>query len=237
MNDERDLIMQQNELAQLGPIYEIRVSGRLEGERWSEWFDGMTVTVVGSETVLHGRLPDQAALYGALARLRDLALPLVSINAYEELPERPPRRARRRGGFDWLQVPLYLLMIGGLAALTVFLTEDVGLHVGLSLGLMFGTMGGITFNLYRRRSGWTWLVIAILTWLGSLISLIVYVIEMEWVPVSLAMALLSFALGGILFLLIQRSRSQPAPLPEEEWEPLGSRAGAEEPGEWPSELR
>ncbi len=60
-------------------FYEIRVLGSL-GEDWAEWFDGLAVTTDGEgATLLRGIVPDQAALYGLLARLRDLGLPLVSV--------------------------------------------------------------------------------------------------------------------------------------------------------------
>jgi hypothetical protein len=65
-------------------VYEIKVKGRLEGDIWSRWFDGMRVTPgEKGETVLTGLVVDQAALYGLLARLRDLALPLLSLNLVE----------------------------------------------------------------------------------------------------------------------------------------------------------
>jgi hypothetical protein len=65
-------------------VYEIKVKGRLEGDIWSHWFDGMAVTPgEKGETVLTGLVVDQAALYGLLARLRDLALPLLSVNLVE----------------------------------------------------------------------------------------------------------------------------------------------------------
>jgi hypothetical protein len=61
-------------------LYEIRVLGRLTGERWSQWFGDLAVTIdERGETVIYGEIADQAALYGLLARLRDLALPLVSV--------------------------------------------------------------------------------------------------------------------------------------------------------------
>lgn len=62
--------------------YEIRLRGRLD-QRWADWFDGMTVTTsrdpVGPLTILHGHVVDQAALHGAIARVRDVGLPLLSI--------------------------------------------------------------------------------------------------------------------------------------------------------------
>jgi hypothetical protein len=58
---------------------QIRVKGRVD-QRWSEWFDGLTLTLTEQgETVLSGTILDQAALYGLLARLRDLGLPLMSV--------------------------------------------------------------------------------------------------------------------------------------------------------------
>ena len=63
--------------------YEIRLQGRLDA-RWSTWFDGMTLTTEtgtgdGAVTVLRGRVVDQAALHGLIARLRDVGLPLISV--------------------------------------------------------------------------------------------------------------------------------------------------------------
>jgi hypothetical protein len=60
--------------------YEIRLKGHLD-TRWSAWFDGMTFVHDGDGTTLiHGRVVDQAALHGLLGRVRDLGLPLVSVN-------------------------------------------------------------------------------------------------------------------------------------------------------------
>lgn len=62
--------------------YEIRVEGRLHPE-WSTWFDGLTIEDRDGETALTGHLADQAALYGVLIRIRDLGLPLISVNRKE----------------------------------------------------------------------------------------------------------------------------------------------------------
>ena len=59
--------------------YQIELLGRLD-ERWSAWFDGMTLDSDASgTTVLRGPVEDQAALHGLLARLRDLNLPLICV--------------------------------------------------------------------------------------------------------------------------------------------------------------
>jgi hypothetical protein len=59
--------------------YEIRLAGQLDAH-WAAWFDGMTVTAEGDgTTVLSGSVVDQAALHGVLQRVRDLGLPLISV--------------------------------------------------------------------------------------------------------------------------------------------------------------
>lgn len=59
--------------------YRIRVKGHLD-QRWAEWFEPLTIAnVENGEAVLVGDLVDQAALYGVLARVRDLGLPLVEV--------------------------------------------------------------------------------------------------------------------------------------------------------------
>jgi hypothetical protein len=63
-----------------GQIYEIRVEGHLEQRRLSA-FDHLTLTYLDNgQTILTGPLLDQAALYGLLNWLRDLGIPLVSVN-------------------------------------------------------------------------------------------------------------------------------------------------------------
>jgi hypothetical protein len=62
----------------------IRVQGRID-ESWSGWFDGLAVAhTEQDETILTGEVVDQAALYGLIAKLRDLGLPLVSVEHAEE---------------------------------------------------------------------------------------------------------------------------------------------------------
>ncbi len=65
--------------------YQIRVAGWLDSS-WSEWFEGLEVCTeqTGSTavTVLSGWM-DQAALHGALAKIRDLGLSLISVTRAE----------------------------------------------------------------------------------------------------------------------------------------------------------
>jgi hypothetical protein len=67
-------------------VYEIVVKGQLDSE-WSEWFDGLTITPTAmGETILTGPLADQTALHGVLIKIRDLGLPLLSLELL--MPER-----------------------------------------------------------------------------------------------------------------------------------------------------
>ena len=60
--------------------YEIRLQGHLEA-RWEEWFDGLDITLEeDGNTLLSGLVADQAALHGLLKKVRDLGLPLLSVN-------------------------------------------------------------------------------------------------------------------------------------------------------------
>ena len=62
---------------------EIRVKGQID-ENWSEWFAGLEIMHTDQdETILTGDVVDQAALYGLLARLRDLGLPLILATSAE----------------------------------------------------------------------------------------------------------------------------------------------------------
>lgn len=60
------------------PTYEIRIAGRLDA-RWAATFVGMTIAADDGTTTLRGTVPDQAALHGLLAHLRDAGLTLLSI--------------------------------------------------------------------------------------------------------------------------------------------------------------
>jgi hypothetical protein len=60
--------------------YQLRVEGVLSAE-WSEWFEGLAITAAeNGETLITGWMADQAALHGLLKKLRDLGLPLLSLN-------------------------------------------------------------------------------------------------------------------------------------------------------------
>ena len=75
--------MKHNSIADKPVTYQIQIEGRL-GEKWSDWFSGMTIAFEsGSDgscvTTLTGAVVDQAALRGILEKIWDLNLTLISI--------------------------------------------------------------------------------------------------------------------------------------------------------------
>ena len=63
--------------------YQIRIKGHL-GHEWTDWFEGLTITLEDSgDTLLAGPVVDQAALFGLLKKVRDLGLPLISVSPVE----------------------------------------------------------------------------------------------------------------------------------------------------------
>ncbi len=64
-------------------IYQIRIKGHL-GSQWTDWFGGLTITLEDNgDTLLTGPVVDQAALHGLLKKVRDLGIPLLSVNCVQ----------------------------------------------------------------------------------------------------------------------------------------------------------
>lgn len=70
-----------------GPaVYQIKTAGRL-CRKWANWFEGLSVECQGEMTLLTGRIVDQSALHGLLAKIRDLGMPIISVRRIETNPE------------------------------------------------------------------------------------------------------------------------------------------------------
>ena len=71
-------------------LYEIRIKGHLDN-RWAGWFGGLAVTLADNgETLLTGPVVDQAALHGLLRKVRDLGMPLLSVDRVQPSQEDAP---------------------------------------------------------------------------------------------------------------------------------------------------
>jgi hypothetical protein len=68
--------------------YEIRVSGVLPPEALLD-FDRLNASVEPVETVLHGPLADQAALYGLLARLETFGVQVLEVRRVHDQDPQP----------------------------------------------------------------------------------------------------------------------------------------------------
>ena len=82
-------------------FYQFKFMGHLSSTR-AQMFEGMEmVQEPGGETVLTGRVIDQAALHGVLNRIRDLGVPLLSVKqlSFEQANDnRSVSRGVGRGG-------------------------------------------------------------------------------------------------------------------------------------------
>jgi hypothetical protein len=61
-------------------VYQIRIKGHL-GRKWKAWFEGLSITLEDNgDTLITGPVVDQAALHGLVKKVRDLGLPLITVN-------------------------------------------------------------------------------------------------------------------------------------------------------------
>ena len=136
-------------------LYEIRVKGRLSGEQWTSWFDDLTVTFVQGDSTLRGVAPDHAALYGLLARLRDLAIPLVAVRVLDAEAQHKLAQTSRRYDLliNGLLVALYLLLLGGLATITVFVAPVINVALSPDAAVRAARCAGPCLLALERPAG------------------------------------------------------------------------------------
>ena len=74
--------------------YRLRVGGHLD-QRWSAWFDNLTLTPESDGTTsLSGAVADQAELHRLLAKIRDLGITLISVDVIEPPDKETAVRSR-----------------------------------------------------------------------------------------------------------------------------------------------
>lgn len=208
-------------------FYEIRVRGRLSQEQWTTWFDNLTVSTRRGESVLHGQLPDHAALYGLLARLRDLAVPLLAVNVLDAEAQRKLNRASRRYEI-WntvLLATIYLALAGGMSALTVLLSGGGGLHVALALTMLFAVLGALSFgfSFWGGQKAWRWLAYGL--GFGAALTFLIYTAVARIIPTPIVIAtiLILMAAGMAYLYNFLQGRAERVKATLGEWEKLGSR--------------
>jgi hypothetical protein len=179
-------------------LYEIRVRGRLSSEQWAEWFDDLTVTADEGESTLRGRAVDHSALYGLLARLQDLTVPLISVRVLDADAQLALTRQSRRNdlGINALLSLIYLTLLGGLAALTIFLAPII--NPSLALALLFALLGGLAhaFWLWSDQQVWRWITYA--AWPAAVVSFLISVPVSGVLPTAVSLAVVFFFIAGAL---------------------------------------
>jgi hypothetical protein len=201
-------------------LYEIRVKGRLSQEKWSSWFDNLSIAAEKSETVLRGSVQDHAALYGLLGRLRDLAVPLVSVNVLDAEAQRKLRATSKRFKLlnNLLLIGVYLFMLGGLITLTVFATEI--LPQALATAMLFAALGALAYIFYLWSETRFWLLVSYLMWPAALLTFLISLATSGLVNPFLTNATIFFlAAGGLIYLLYYvRKRADKADGMVGDWE-------------------
>ena len=232
MSDQQKSSDTDLELATHPFLYEIRVKGRLSQEKWSSWFDNLTIAAEKGETVLRGTLQDHAALYGLLGRLRDLAVPLLSVNVLDAEAQRKLQAQSKRFNLlsNLLLILVYLLLLGGLITLTVFVTEVI--HTALALAMLFAALGTLAYVFYLWSSRRFWLYASYVMWPTAMITFFIYTAVADLVHPALAIGMLLFlSAGGLIYLLYYiRNRAEHVDGLLGDWETL-SQAESNDPDE------
>jgi len=71
--------------------YEIRLKGHIDVQ-WADWFESLTITLEeDGDTLITGPVVDQSALHSLLKKVRDLGIPLISVNRVETNETHPNR--------------------------------------------------------------------------------------------------------------------------------------------------
>lgn len=183
-------------------LYEIRVEGRLSADQWAEWFDDLTVTSSAGESTLQGRAVDHAALYGLLARLQDLAVPLIAVKVLDADAQLELARQSRRYDLliNILSASIYLTVLGGLIAVAAFVAPII--LPALALAFLFALLGGLAhaFWLWSDLEVWRWLTYIL--WPAAAVSFLVFIPVSGVFPTALGIAVTClFAAGGLLYAL------------------------------------
>ena len=228
MSNDRETYQTASEYAAPPFLYEIQAKARLSVEQWTSWFDDLTVSTAGGESTLRGRAADHAALYGVLARLRDLAVPLVSVKVLDAEAQKKLSRQSRRYDLliNLLLVAVFLALVGAMSAITVFVAPVI--NVALALTWLFALLGGIAyaFWLWSGQVAWRWLTYV--TWPAAAITFLVFIPASGILPTTLSLAIMFMLMaGGLLYLVYYLRRRA---------EDIRSRLAGSDPGRGPAEF-
>jgi hypothetical protein len=189
--------------------FEIRIRGRLDKAQWADWFENLNVSAAKGGTRLSGALPDHAALYALLSRLRDMAVPLLSVTVLDAAEERTMRRLLQRQtlAVNLILLGAYGLLTGGVAAWVIFLSESGWIHTSFAIALLFAALGifAFVFSLWSGFRPWRWLAFGL--WPAALLVFLIYASQTELLPTSIVVAIILSGLAGGALVVAQCVRS------------------------------
>ena len=100
-------------------VYQIRLKGHLDSQ-WTDWFEGLSITLEeDGDTLLTGPVVDQAALHGLLKKVRDLGMPLISVNQVQ-FQETHPYRSKKEKEMNTIKSTTEIDLRVKLALLWIF---------------------------------------------------------------------------------------------------------------------
>jgi len=106
-------------------IYQIRLKGHLDSQ-WTDWFGGLTITLEeDGNTLLSGPIADQAALHGLLKKVRDLGMPLVSVNQVQLYETHPYHSKKEKEMNTTKESPYGTNRKNALSAGVLFVIADI----------------------------------------------------------------------------------------------------------------
>lgn len=178
--------------------FEIRVRGRLAGAQWADWFGTLELTPARGETRLAGTLPDHAALYALLSRLRESGVPLLSVTVLDAAEERALHRRldRETLAVHLTTLAVYGLLVGGVTALAVSMSQAGWIHNSIAIALIFALLGIFAFviSAWSDFRPWRWLAFTL--WPAALLILLIYTSQVGLLPAGLVIAIILCALAG-----------------------------------------
>lgn len=114
---------------------------------------------------------------------------------------------RQPSRINWGLIGVYILVLGGLVALAVYLTSAMNLHVALGLAALLTMLGAIALSFFAHGEGRAWRFVGTAAWLGALISVAIYAVVIGWLPPAIAIATLCFVAASILISVFTRRQN------------------------------
>jgi hypothetical protein len=119
---------------------------------------------------------------------------------------------------------VYLILLGGMVAITIFLTSSQLVDTALALALLFSAIGGLAyaFSVWSGLKMWRWITYGM--WPASILTFLIFTSVTRVLPPAIAISLILFlSAGGLIYLIYYlRGRTDQINKIVLEWQALGS---------------